>query len=164
MCRRLVSWPAFPTPYKEDTVTRTSLFAAIAAAALATLAPAHAAEESAPTLRVDSGSVMTSTGGEFVTAASGTPVIPGTRVMLAEGSSASLVYANGCTASIAAAGVHAVPAVCQAAGSQTAFGTAASAGVDWASAGWLFLGTAVVAGGLASMDTESAPPPPPVSR
>ena len=77
------------------------------------------------------------------------------------------MYANGCTASIAAAGVHAVPAMCQATGSRTAVGTTAAAGVDWASAGWLFLGTAVVAGGLASMDTESAPPeyvPPPVSR
>lgn len=145
---------------------RTSLIAA-ALLSLAAVAPAHAADEPAPTLRVDSGSVMTSTGGEFVTAASGTTVTPGTRVMLAEGSSASLVYANGCTASIAAAGVHAVPAMCQATGSQAAVGTTAAAGVDWASAGWLFLGTAVVAGGLASMDTESAPPeyvPPPVSR
>src|SRR5690606_16394966 len=144
---------------------RTSLIAA-ALLSLAAAAPAQA-EQAAPTLRVDSRSVMTSTGGEFVTAASGTTVTPGTRVMLAEGSSASLVYANGCTASIAAAGVHAVPAMCQATGSRTAVGTTAAAGVDWASAGWLFLGTAVVAGGLASMDTESAPPeyiPPPVSR
>lgn len=142
---------------------RTSLIAA--ALSLAAFAPAYA-EDPAPTLRVDSGSVMTSTGGEFVTASSGTAVTPGTRVMLAEGSTASLVYANGCTASISAAGVHAVPAVCQATG-QAAIGAGTAAGVDWASAGWLFLGTAVVAGGLASMDTESAPPeyiPPPVSR
>ena len=144
---------------------RTSLLAAASAIAFAAMAPAHA-QDAPPTIRVDSGTVMTSDGGEFVSAASGSQVTPGSRVMLAEGSTASLVYANGCTASISAAGVHAVPAVCQATG-QAAIGAGTAAGVDWASAGWLFLGTAVVAGGLASMDTESAPPeyiPPPVSR
>lgn len=145
---------------------RTSLLA-VAALSIAAFSPAHAQDQDpAPTLRVDSGTVMTSQGGEFVSAASGATVTPGTRVMLAEGSTASLVYANGCTASISAAGVHAVPAMCQATGSQAAIGAGTAAGVDWASAGWLFLGTAVVAGGLASMDTESAPDeiPPPVSR
>lgn len=141
---------------------RTSLIAAAAVFALAAIAPAHA-QDAPPTLRVDSGSVMTSQGGEFVSAASGAQVTPGTRVMLADNSSASLVYANGCTASISAAGVHAVPAVCQVGASQSAVGAGTAAGVDLASAGWLFLGTAAVAAGLSQMD-DGDPLPPPVSR
>ena len=150
---------------------RTSLLAAASAIAFAALAPAHA-QDAPPTIRVDSGTVMPSDGGEFVSAASGSQVTPGRRVMLAEGSSAALGYPNGCTATISAAGVHAVPAVCQAGAAQagagqSAVGAGTAAGGDWASAGWLFLGTAAVGAGLASMDTEPAPPeyiPPPVSR
>lgn len=151
---------------------RTSLIAA-ALFAFAAAAPAYA-EDPAPTLQVDSGTVMTSQGGEFVTAASGASVAPGTRIMLAENSSATVTYANGCSAVISAAGVHAVPAVCQAgtgqAGTgQAAVGTTAATGTQWASAGWLFLGTAVVAAGLSEIGGDGDPlpsevTPPPVSR
>ncbi|MFZ7095381.1 hypothetical protein ACOPJQ_02850 [Luteimonas dalianensis] len=137
------------------------LFAAIAATAFSANA-----QDDAVTVRVDAGNVMASEGGEFVTVASGASLAPGSRIMLAENSSASVVYANGCTASISAAGVHAVPAVCQAGSqNQAAVGTTTAAGIDWASAGWLFLGTAAVAAGLSQMDDgDPLPPPPPVSR
>ncbi|MGY0561507.1 hypothetical protein ACW7G2_12410 [Luteimonas sp. A277] len=146
---------------------RTSLIAA-ALFALAAHAPAHA-EEVAPTLQVNSGTVMTSQGGEFVTAASGASVAPGTRIMLAENSSASVVYASGCTAAISAAGVHAVPAMCQAGSAQAAVGATAATGTQWASAGWLFLGTAAVAVALSEISGDGDPlpspvTPPPVSR
>ena len=146
---------------------RTSLIAA-ALFAFAASAPAHA-EDPAPTLQVNSGTVMTSQGGEFATAANGASVAPGTRIMLAENSSATVTYANGCSAVISAAGVHAVPAVCQAGSGQAAVGAPAATGTQWASAGWLFLGTAVVAAGLSEIGGDGDPlpsevTPPPVSR
>jgi len=142
-------------------IARSFLAAALAATAFSA---AHT-NDNPVTVRVDSGSVMASQGGEFVTAASGTQLAPGSRIMLAENSSASLVYASGCTQAISAAGVHAVPAMCQATGSQAAVGAATAAGVDWGSAGLLFLGTAAVAAGLSQMgDGDPLPPPPPVSR
>lgn len=141
-------------------------FSSLLAAAIAVSAfsAAHAQEE-AVTVRVNSGSVMTSQGGEFVTAATGAPIAPGSRIMLAENSSASLVYPNGCTQELNGAGVHPVAPACQATGSSAAVGAGTAAGVDWASAGWLFLGTAAVAAGLNEMgDGDPLPPPPPVSR
>lgn len=146
---------------------RTSLIAA-ALFAFAAAAPAYA-QDPAPTLQVNSGTVMTSQGGEFATAANGASVAPGTRIMLAENSSATVTYANGCSAVISAAGVHAVPAVCQAGTGQAAVGTTAATGTQWASAGWLFLGTAVVAAGLSEIGGDGDPlpsevTPPPVSR
>lgn len=146
---------------------RTSLIAA-ALFAFAAAAPAYA-QDPAPTLQVNSGTVMTSEGGEFATAASGASVAPGSRIMLAENSSATVTYANGCSAVISAAGVHAVPAVCQAGTGQAAVGATAATGTQWASAGWLFLGTAVVAAGLSEIGGDGDPlpsevTPPPVSR
>lgn len=133
-----------------------------AAIAVSAFSAAHAQDE-AVTVRVHSGNVMTSQGGEFVTAASGAPIAPGSRIMLAENSSASLVYPNGCTQDLSAAGVHPVAPVCQATGSRAAIGSGTAAGVDWGSAGLLFLGTAVVAAGLSQM-SDGDPLPPPVSR
>lgn len=138
------------------------------AAALATLfaAPALAQSESA-TLRIDSGSAMVSTGGEFTSAASGTQLAPGSRVMLTEGSRATLVYPNGCTQALGAAGVHGVPATCvAAAGSSAGSATAGStaAGVDMGAVG-IISGAAVLgAAALNSMDDKPYVAPPPVSR
>lgn len=142
-------------------IARSLLITAIATTAFAA---AHA-QDTPVTVQVNSGSVMASTGGEFVTTASGTQLAPGSRIMLAENSSASLVYANGCTQAISAAGVHAVAAVCQATGSQAAIGTGTAAGIDWASTGILFAGAAAVAAGLSQMsDGDPLPPPAPISR
>ena len=128
------------------------------AATLASLfiAPAFAQQAESATLRVDSGSAMVSTGGEFSTAASGAQVAPGSRVMLAEGSRATLVYPNGCTQALSAAGVYGVPATCVAAASGSA--AAGAAGTDLTAAGIIAGVAAVGAVGLNSMDEEPAPP------
>ena len=133
------------------------------AAALATVlfaAPAFA-QDSTATLRVDIGSAMVSNGGEFVTAPSGSQLAPGSRVMLTEGSQATLVYRNGCTQPLRAAGVHAVPATCVATASSSG---GSATGVDWGGAA-VISGIAVAgAAVLASMDDEPYVEPPPVSR
>ncbi|MEN1957902.1 hypothetical protein [Luteimonas changyuni] len=136
------------------------------AAALATLfaAPALAQSESA-TLRIDSGSAMVSSGGEFTSAASGTQLAPGSRVMLTEGSRATLVYPNGCTQALGAAGVHGVPATCVSSRSAAVVPAQAGAtGVDMGGAA-IISGIAVAgAAVLHAMDDEDYVPPPPVSR
>ncbi|MCD9032746.1 hypothetical protein LDO32_13525 [Luteimonas sp. Y-2-2-4F] len=125
------------------------------AALLATaLGTAHA-QEQAVTVRVESGSVMASQGGEFVTVPSGAQLPPGSRLMLSENASATLVYANGCSRPLSAAGVYAVPATCVPVAST---GSGAATGVDVQGALILAGGTAAVAAGLASMDQEDVPP------
>lgn len=132
------------------------------AIAFASFSPAVFAQEEGVTLRVTSGSAMTSQGGDFVTAASGTMLEPGSRVMLAENSTATLVYSNGCTQPLTAAGVYGVPATCVP--TATARGATAT-GVDVKGA-LIVAGTgAIVAAGLASMDdVDARPPPAPISR
>ena len=134
-------------------------------AALATVFSAPVlAQGAGATLRIDSGSAMVSTGGEFTTVSSGAQVPSGARVMLAEGSSATLVYPNGCTQPMSSAGVYGVPATCVAAGSAGGNAAATTAGVDAGGAA-IIAGVAVVAAaGLASMDEVEAVQPPPVSR
>ena len=63
-------------------------------------------------LQVDGGSVLVSTGGEFVQAASGQVVAPGHRVMVAEGGKASLAYGNGCSKALSEPGVYTVTPDC----------------------------------------------------
>lgn len=122
------------------------------ALALVLSAPAFA-QDATVTLQIDSGTAMISTGGEFTTAASGTQVPAGARVMVPEGSRATLVYSNGCSRSLGSTGVHGVPATCVAGGSNTAgSGGAGGTGSALGTVGVVALGTALVAGGLASMD------------
>jgi hypothetical protein len=136
-----------------------------AALALATVLAAPAfAQDATATLRVDIGSAMVSNGGEFVSAPSGTAVPAGSRVMLAEGSQATLVYPNGCTQPLTSAGVFGVPATCVVATGSTA-GTAATAtGVDVAGLGIVAGVAAAGALGLSSMDEVEYEEPAPVSR
>ena len=149
-------------------MTTRSLLAIAIGVTAAFAIPAHAQEDTAVTLRVDQGSAMASSGGEFATAPSGTALSPGNRVMLPENTVVTLIYGDNCTRTLATAGVHTVTATCT---PVAAIGSGAAAGgVDWASAGFLFAGTAVVAGIMASQDNVPAPPeyipppPPPVSR
>ena len=105
-------------------------------------------------LQVNHGSVLVSTGGEFVQAAPGQVIEPGHRVMLAEGASASLGYANGCQKALSEPGVYTVTADCAVGGSQRSVSTGTVvAGV----VGGVAV-IAAVAGGGGSDD------PPPVSR
>lgn len=142
---------------------------AVAASAAMFAAPAFAQDVVAPTLSVEQGSVMTSTGGEFVTAPSGKLLAPGERVMVGEGASASVVYSNGCAYEYSEPGVYSVPATCTGGAAQR--GNAAGvAGTDLAAvgiiAGTVALGAVALDQGRESSDFPASPPdaPPPVSR
>lgn len=74
-------------------------------------APAFA-QDGAITLRVDSGTVMASNGGEYVTANTGKPLMAGEKLMVNAGSSATAIYGDGCTVAFKDAGVYEVPAAC----------------------------------------------------
>ncbi len=76
-------------------------------------------------LQVDGGSVLVSTGGEFVQAASGQVVEPGHRVMVAEGGTASLDYGNGCSKALSEPGVYTVTQECSLASTQRSYSTGA---------------------------------------
>ncbi|TAK39890.1 MAG: hypothetical protein EPO30_01655 [Lysobacteraceae bacterium] len=82
-------------------------FATLLLAAMALL-PAFAQQPTA-TLTFN-GTVMTSSGGEFVAAASGQQVAYGTRVMVSEGSTATLTYPNGAVVNLTQPGVYTVSA------------------------------------------------------
>ncbi|RPD84079.1 hypothetical protein EGK76_13365 [Luteimonas sp. 100069] len=116
---------------------------------------------------------MISQGGEFTPAASGTQVPAGSRVMLAEGSRATLVYPNGCSQPLSSAGVYSVPSTCVAASSRSnVYGPVGASGVEWGAVG--IIGGSVAAivaiaeGTLDDSDPPQEPlrgaPPPPVSR
>ncbi|RZL08934.1 MAG: hypothetical protein EOP40_11505 [Rubrivivax sp.] len=70
------------------------------------------AQDSSITLRVDSGSVMASSGGEFVSANTGKPLAPGEKIMINAGSSASALFEGGCTVQFTTPGVYEVPGTC----------------------------------------------------
>lgn len=130
-----------------------SLFA-VASLALAGSSLAFA-QDAAPTLQVQGGNVMTSQGGEFVTARSGKALAAGERVMVTEGSSARVVYANGCVREFTEPGVYSVESTCVPVAART--GTGAT-GVDWGGAATI-TGLAVLASAvLANMDDVDALP------
>ncbi|HST45119.1 MAG TPA: hypothetical protein VLK29_07835 [Luteimonas sp.] len=125
-------------------------------------APLAHAQESGPVLRVDGGTVMTSTGGEFVSTDGGNPVQPGDRVMLAEGGRATLVYPDNCTQPLTEAGVYTVAPGCIVASPAPAVRSNA-----------LVIGGVVALAAVAALASGGGgddnpppppPPPPPVSR
>ncbi|HST45120.1 MAG TPA: hypothetical protein VLK29_07840 [Luteimonas sp.] len=125
----------------------------------ASILPAHA-QESLVTLRIDSGTVMTSQGSEFATAGNGATLEPGSRVMLGDNSAATLVYGNGCTRPLKSGGVYTVTPSCTPVATYPA---EAAAGIELDSV--LVIAGLAAAGavGLGSRDDTDAPPPP-VSR
>lgn len=133
----------------------------IASLALAASATALAADGDA-TLLVDRGSVMTSQGGEFATAQSGQLLASGDRLMVTEGSAATVVYANDCRRQYATPGVYVIEEDCQLAAAAMRNGAdgATTAGVDWPAAGMVAAGVAIGAGLLSQMDEVPGPPPP----
>ena len=148
-------------------MTTRSLLAIAIGVSTAFAIPAHA-QDNTVTLRIDQGSAMTSTGGEFASAPSGAALAPGHRVMLPEDSVATLIYSDNCTRTLDTAGVYTVAASCTPVAA--APGGTAATGVDWQGAGILLAGSVAIGAALASMDTVPAPPeyipppPPPVSR
>ena len=123
-------------------------FVVLLATASFALSAAATAAEQAPTLRVDRGNVMASQGEEFATAQSGQSLVPGSRLMLAEDSAATVTYANDCSRRYTAPGVYVVEADCQ----------KGAAGTDWAGAAKIVTGVAVGAALLENMEQVDAPP------
>ncbi len=144
-------------------MNKTQFFAAVLCVAAA---PAVAQNQGAPTLQVTAGSAMVSQGGEFAPVASGALVPAGTRVMLVEGSSATLMYPNGCAQSLNSAGVYSVPASCIAAANGSG-GAGGRRDVDWGAVAIIGGGVAAIAGIAEATMNDSPkrpPPPPPISR
>ena len=81
-------------------------FAAVLIAASSALAAPAFAQDGSITLRVDSGSVMTSAGGEYESASTGKQLAVGERVMVNAGSSATVLYAGGCAVEFKEPGVY----------------------------------------------------------
>ena len=80
-------------------------------------APAFASEsESAATLTAQQGTVLVNQGDEFVTATEAQPLLAGDRVMVMEGGSAEITFADGCVLPLASGSLVDVPAVSTCAG------------------------------------------------
>lgn len=88
----------------------------IGACAVATVAGAQANSDVVATLQVNKGVVMTSTGSEYASAVSGQSLVKSERVMIAQDSSATVTYSNGCKRVLDAPEVYTVDGVCTAAG------------------------------------------------
>lgn len=136
------------------TFTKLALATAVAALSL----PAFAQQPTIGTLTVNTGTVMTSTGGEFASASTGSAIQSGERLMVSENSSASIRFTNGAVTNYTAPGVYTItmpPAGAPAANAGGA-STAATVGI--------VLGAAVLgAAGIESMGDDT-PPDRPVSR
>jgi hypothetical protein len=77
--------------------------------------PAFAAE-SVAALSAQQGTVLVNQGDEFITAAESQALLPGDRVMVMEGGSAEITFADGCVLPLAAGSLLDVPAVSTCAG------------------------------------------------
>lgn len=150
-------------------LTALAISCAFAPAAFAQT-PADAAD--GVILRLESGSVMVSQQGEeFVTVASDVTLQPEDRVLVPEGSAASLDYGQGCNVSLVS-GAHPVAASCPLdAAAQAAAAAEAPAAPVASSAGASGASTALIVGGIVAAaaiaidsGSSSSSPPPPVSR
>ena len=79
-------------------------------AAAVLLAGSAVAADSVATLTAQEGTVLVNQGEEFITAAEGQALQAGDRVMLMEGASATLTFADGCALPLAAGSLLEVPA------------------------------------------------------
>lgn len=129
----------------------TKLAAALLAASVAFAAPAFAQDQNV-TLQIDSGSVMASNGGDYASASNGQALASGQKIMVNEGSSATLVYGNGCKMALSQPGVYTVPSQCNAVASNTSGG---ASGTNAA----IIVGVAAVAGALIGNEENHAPGP-----
>lgn len=131
----------------------TKFSAVLLAASVAFAAPAFAQDQNV-TLQIDSGSVMASTGGDYASASNGQALASGQKIMVNEGSSATLVYGNDCKMQLTQPGVYTVPDQCNAVASN---GSGGASGTNAAIVG----GAAAVAGAL--IDNEDNHQPGPIS-
>lgn len=140
-------------------------------------APALASDEvpAAATLSQQQGTVLVNQGEVFATAADQQALQAGDRVMVMEGGSAVLVFADGCELPLAAGTLLEVPAVSTCAsgdvaqvqriGPHYAQAVGDDAGSDGRRGGaiWLAAGTLVVFYALTDNDPQELPPPSPIS-
>ena len=74
---------------------------------LAMAAPAMA-QDATGTLRIN-GNIMISSGGDFVSARDGQPVVAGQRILVGDDASATVEFSSDCKRSFSSAGVHVIP-------------------------------------------------------
>lgn len=123
--------------------TKLRLAAAAAILGAAAFVPALA-QETIGTMQVN-GTVMTSTGGEFAPAASGEAIQAGERIMVGEGSSATISFSNGAVVEYTAPGVYSIQ---MPAATMTAAGSAALTPAELGFIG--FAGVVAASGAAAS--------------
>ncbi len=135
------------------TLTKLALATAVAALSL----PAFA-QQTIGTLTVNSGTVMTSEGGEFASASTGSSIQAGERLMVSENSSASVTFTNGAVVNYTAPGVYTITM-------PVAGGPVASAGgASTAATVGIVLGAAVLGAAAVEANGDDVPPDHPVSR
>ena len=130
------------------------LAAALVAATLAFTAPAFA-QDPTIVLRVDAGTALTSTGGEFTSAGTGEPLVVGEKVLINEGSKAAVVYDDGCEIKFDKPGVYEVPGECR----KGAWVTDAKTNTNT----WIVVGAALIGAALINGGGSDSDPPPPLS-
>lgn len=118
--------------------------AALLVASLVFAAPSFAQDNASITLQVNTGSVMTSDGGDYASAASGQALTAGQKIMINAGGSATATYGNGCRIEFTQPGVYVVPVECKAAGGNNNAGRSSRANAA------IIAGTAVL--GAAAID------------
>ena len=131
--------------------------AKVVLAATAALALPAFAQETIGTLTVNSGTVMTSNGGEFASAGSGEGIQVGEQVMLAENSSASITFSNGAVVNYSAPGVYTINGL-------PAAGVGTAAGASNAATAGIIVGAAVLGALAVEQAGDEVAPDSPVSR
>lgn len=129
----------------------------VAASFALTASAAASAADGEITLRVERGSIMTSQGGEFASAQSGKVLFNGERLMVTEGSAATVFYDEDCKREYSVPGVYVIEPECKR-------GAVAATGTDWASAAMIAAGVGVGAAILDNMDKTAGPAPAPISQ
>ncbi len=135
------------------TLTKLALATAVAALSL----PAFA-QQTIGTLTVNSGTVMTSNGGEFASASTGSSIESGERLMVSENSSASVTFTNGTVVNYTAPGVYTITMPVAGAPVASAGGASTAATVG------IVLGAAVLGAAAVEANGDDVPPDHPVSR
>lgn len=125
---------------------------AFSASVAAQQTPAAAYDEPI-VLRVDTGTVLTSTGGEFASSNSGAVLVVGQKLLLNENSTATAIYDGGCEVKFDKPGVYEVPRDCCKCNA-VAWVHGPSPGV----AAGIIVGSALVAAALIGSDSTPAGP------
>ncbi len=92
----------------------TSLCSALTLLSVVAFAQPHDEDKTVATLEVGKGTIMTSKGGEFVTASTGEKLIKEERLMVAKESSATVVYNDHCKRTYDEPGVYKIDEDCKA--------------------------------------------------